>query len=450
MLQRIRVAALALAVGAGALALTPTASSAAETSAPSIGDVGVSPSPVVVSGKAVTATFTFTTKGADKAELQLKAPGDAGVFTPLDVKPAPHGQWTKWTATKSFDAAAAGTWNFLAIAHGDGEASTKGSFVVKKALDTKIVEFDANPDRVDRGDRIRVSGKLEAAGKGYGGQKVTITFRARGTDAYRHITSVTTHRSGWFSAHVTAGASGWWRAEYEGGAEATGSVSDTDQVSVSRRDRDSRITGFDAYHEPVTSGDRLRFTGTLQSEGRRDLPGERVFIMFKAHGSTHWRHVTSDVTNRDGRFWASATADRSGWWRAEFRGSRGVDGSVSGTDWVRVVEPTPPPQVKADTRVVSFNAYPEPVKRGKHLRFRGVLQVDDDGVWEAYKGKVRLYFKPAGSSAYQYVTSTWSNSSGKLYTKVKAWKSGRWKFVYSGDGDTYGDTSRTDYVRVKR
>ncbi|MGW0479505.1 hypothetical protein [Nonomuraea sp. NPDC003214] len=447
MLQRTRVAAVALAVGAGALALTPTASAVAETTAETISRVDVSPSPVVIFDKPVKATFTFTTKGAGKAEFQLKAPGDAGVFTPVEVKPSPHGQETRWTATKEFTAANAGVWNFLAIA---GDASAKGTFQVKKALDTKVVEFDADPDLVEKGDRLRVSGKLEAEGKAYGGQKVTITFRARGTDAYRHVTTATTRRSGWFSAHVRAGATGWWRAEFGGNAEARSSVSDTDRVSVRWRDRDSRITGFNAYHEPVTRGDRLSFTGTLQVEGWRDLPGERVSIMFKEHGSSHWRRVTSDVTDRDGRFWARATAYDSGWWRAEFDGARGVDGSVSGTDWVRVVEPTPPPAVKADTRVISFNAYPEPVKRGKHLRFRAKLQVDDEGDWDGYKGKVRLYFKPSGSAKYSYVKSTWSNSSGKIYTKVKAWKSGRWKFVYQGDDDTYGDTSGSDYVRVKR
>ncbi|WP_336205522.1 hypothetical protein [Nonomuraea sp. LPB2021202275-12-8] len=456
MLQRIRVAAVAavaLAMGAGALALTPSASAEVQVAAPTISKVRISPaSPIVVFDKAVTATFTFSTKGATGAEFQLKAPGQQGVFTPVEVKAGPkNGDWTRWTATKSFDAAVAGTWNLLAIAKGDGEASTTGTFEVKKALTTKIVEFDANPDRVDKGDTIRVSGKLEADDKGYAGQKVTITFRARGTDAYRHVTSVTTGRNGWFAARVRAETTGWWRAEFAATAVARGSVSDTDRVSVKAGNRDSHISGFDAYREPVTKGDRLSFTGVLQAEGKHALPGQRVAITFKAHDSRHWQYVTSDVTNRDGRFWASTTAQASGWWRAEFRGAKGVNGSVSDADWVRVVEPTPPPEEeKADTRVISFNAYPEPVKRGKYLRFRGALQVDDEGVWEGYQGKVRLYFKPKGSDSYQYVKSTWSNSSGKLYTKVKAWNSGRWKFVYAGDEDTHGDASRTDYVRVKR
>lgn len=448
MLQRIRVVTVALAMGAGALALTPSASAEVQAAAPGISGVQLSPaSPIVVSDKAVTATFTFATKGATSAEFQLKAPGQAGVFTPVKADAGvKRGEWTRWTATKSFDAGSAGTWNFLAIAKGDGEASAKGAFEVKKALPTtKIVEFDANPDRADAGDDIRVSGRLEADGKGFSGQKVAITFRDRGTGAYRHVTSVTSGRNGWFAARVRAESTGWWRAEFAATSAAGGSVSDTDRVSVRAEDRDSRIVGFDARPEPVTQGDRLSFTGALRTDDRA-LPGQRVTIRFKANGSRHWKYVTSDVTNRQGRFWASVTAEDSGWWRADFRGARGVDGSVSRRNWVRVTEP---PE-KSDSRVIGFNASPEPVERGDRLRIRAALQVDDDGDWDGQRGKVRLYFKANGSDTYRYVKSTWSGESGRLFTTVRAWNSGRWRFVYGGDEDTNGDTSRSDYVRVRR
>jgi hypothetical protein len=447
MLQRIRVVTVALAMGAGALALTPPAAAEVQA-APSISPVRVSPaSPIVVSDKAVTATFTFTTRGATSAEFQLKAPGQAGTFTPVKADAAEkRGEWIRWTATRSFDAGAAGTWNFLALAQGDGESSTNGTFEVKKkTLTTKIVRFDATPGRVDAGDTIRVSGRLEADGKDYGGQKVAIAFSDRGNGAFRNVTTVTSGRNGWFFAKVRAERSGWWRAEFAATSAAGGSVSDTDRVSVRTRDRDSRITGFDARPEPVTKGDRLSFTGTLRTDDRA-LPGQRVTIRFKAHGSRHWKYVTSDVTNRHGRFWVSTTAEESGWWRADFRGARGVDGSVSRPNWVRVTEP---PE-KSDSRVIGFNASPEPVERGDRLRIRAALQVDDDGDWDGQRGKVRLYFKANGSDTYRYVKSTWSGESGRLFTTVRAWNSGRWRFVYGGDEDTNGDTSRSDYVRVRR
>jgi len=447
MLQRIRVAALAVTLGAGALVLAPTAATAAAD--PVVTRVGINPGPPIdVTNGAVTATFRFATKGTDKAELQLKPPGDISVGKPVDLTPTKDGDWTRWTGTRSFDSANAGTWSWLAIA---GGSSRGGTFevVFKKALDTKIVDFGASPDFVDRGDLVKVSGRLLADGKGYGGQTVAITFRERGTDAYRHVTKVTSRADGSFSAAVRADETGWWRAEFLGTSAAKSSVSDTDRVDVRRGDVGSRIAGFDARPEPVDKGDRLTFSGALQVEGRDGVRGERVSISFRAAGSHRWEYVTSDVTGSHGRFWASATAQTSGWWRAEYAGTRGVRGSVSGADWVQVDQPAPAPE-KADSRLIKFNAYPEPVKRGKYVKVTGKLQIDDEGTWEGYRGKVALYFKRAGSHKWQYVKTTWSNSSGGLYTKVKAFNSGRWRFVFAGDDDAYGDTSGSDYVRVKR
>ncbi|NUR86710.1 MAG: hypothetical protein HOY71_21710, partial [Nonomuraea sp.] len=296
---------------------------------------------------------------------------------------------------------------------------------------------------------IRVSGKLTADGKGYGGQNVAITFRAKGSDTYRKVATVRSYGSGWFATKVTAYSTGWWRAEFAGNSEARSSVSDTDRVDVRFRDRDTRIVGFNAYPEPVTKGDRLNFSGTLQLEGWKGLGGERVTIWFRPGGSDRWQYVTSDVTARDGDFSAGATAQQSGWWRASFRGDRGINGSTSGADWVTANDPTPPPAAKSDSRLISFNAYPEPVKYRHYLRFKGKLQIDDEGSWEGYGAKVRLYFKPKGSSHWQYVKTVKSTGSGKIYTKVKAYKSGTWKMVFKGDSDFYGDTSRKDYVRVK-
>ncbi|MEV0383734.1 hypothetical protein [Nonomuraea sp. NPDC050643] len=448
MLQRIRVAALAIVVGAGVVTLAPSTATAAP--APVIARVGISPSPPIdVTKGAVTATFTFLTRNTDTAEFQLKPPGDASVGTPITLTSHKAGDWRQWTGTKSFDSAVAGTWSWLAIA---GSTSRRGTFevIVKKPLETKFADFDASPDLVAKGSSIRVTGRLLADGKAYAGQSVSVTFRARGADAYGAVTKVTTGRGGWFGATVRADATGWWRAEFAATADAKASVSDADRVDVRRGRLGSRIAGFDARPEPVDKGGKLTFTGSLQVERRGGVAGERVSIFFKAGGSHKWEYVTSDVTGRHGRFWASAAAVTSGWWRAEYAGNRRVNGSVSDADWVRVDQPAPPPVAKADTRLIKFNAYPEPIKRGKYLKFTGRLQVDDQGSWEGYSGKVALYFLPKGSRKWEYVKTVRSSDSGRLYTKAKAWDSGYWKFVFSGDNDTNGDHSGRDHVRVKR
>ncbi|MGV9777897.1 hypothetical protein [Streptosporangium sp. NPDC003464] len=462
MLQRTRAIIVAVAMGAGAVALAPSTTAVAGTSAdPVVSNVEIDPSPVVVTGSPVTAKFSFTTTAAGKAEFQIKAPG-VGAWTSLDVKPSPHGTETKWTASRTFDAkSAAGQWSFLAIAHsGDGkEDSTRGKFTVdvRKALDTKIVNFDASPDDVAKGDAIEVTGKLlrDSGGwSGYGDQPVTITFREQGTDAFRHVAKVETGRSGWFKARVKAEATGWWRAEFAGNGGASSSVSDTDRVDVRNAPRvvDSRIVDFGARPDPVDEGDRLSVRGRLQLDTRHGwdgYSGKKVAILFRANGSTRWDHVASDWTDRYGRFGADVTAKRSGHWRAEFAGNGGVKGSSSYADHVTVRRNQPEPEREA-SRVIKFNASPEPIRYGRYLKFTGKLQVDDTSGWEGYRAKVALYFKAKGSHTWSYVKTTRSNGSGNLYTKTKAYRSGYWKFVFKGDGDFYGDSSQSDYVKVVR
>ncbi|SDJ99470.1 hypothetical protein SAMN05421874_104323 [Nonomuraea maritima] len=436
MLQRIRVAALAVVLGAGTLALAspPATASATAASAPTITPVTLAPAaPVVVFDADVPVTFTFTTRNAATASLKVD-----GATVPVTSTPAGGG--LKWTGTKAFGPAAVGRHTVVAAT---GPASTSGSFDVVRALTTAFPDFDASPDSVERGDTVRLSGRLVADREGYAGQTVAITFRERGTDAYREVAKVTTGRGGWFRTRVRAEATGWWRAEFAATATARAAVADADRVDV-RRDLDSRIVGFDARPQRVERGDRLTFTGALLVERRGGVPGRRVSIEFKADGSRRWEHVTDVVTGRDGRFRALAQARVSGWWRADYQGGRGVDGSVSAADRVRV-DPA-----RAESRLVAFDARPEPVRRGRSLTMTGLLQAGSDGWWRGHRGKVALLFKPLGGTKWQHVKWVWSNGGGRLTTTTRAWSSGHWKFAFAGDARTRGDDSRTDYVRVRR
>jgi len=450
MQQRMRAIAVALAMAAGALAL---ANPAAAKAAPDAVKLRVDPGRITVGDSPVKATFTFYTRNAEKAEIQIKAPG-IGAPTSLKLKRSTEGRLTKWTATEEFDSTSrAGRWNVLAIAHADGaEDSTRRSFEVVHVKNTRITGFDARPEsRVEKGDRITVSGRLQIADgddwDGYRGRTVTITFRDRGTDAYRHVKKVRTGKGGWFKARVRADESGWWRAEYDGDRRARGSVSDTDYVRVQKRTRYSRIVGFDASPEPVAKGKRLTFRGTLQVGDRRDWDahrGQRVDILFKADGSKRWERVAVDRTDRRGRFHARAEAETSGWFKAVYDGRRGVRGADSRGDHVKVVQP------KADTRIVGFDAYREPAKRGGHLHFKGRLQVKENGSWEGLKADVKLYFKARGSDEYRPVKTVRTSGSGWFRTAHKVWRSGHWKVVYGGDRDTERSESARDYVHVRR
>ncbi|OPG08179.1 hypothetical protein [Microbispora sp. GKU 823] len=451
MLKRIHAAIAAVALGGAALVALPATAGAATAAGPS--DLTVSPSPVVVAGGAGT-TATFTYKASEKGAARL-VDRDGRIVT-LDPAPATSGPAGSgaYTARYGFTFRdEPGVWKLQVRA--DGGVATK-EFQVHWTTD---LDFDAAPDVVDRGDRIRLTGALTYRDGGgrqaYDGQRVYLAFKPVG-GSYSRVGSVTTDRNGRFSVDERAVRSGWWRAEFEGASDAEPATSDSDRVDVRAQDSRTRITGFDASPEPVDAGDALRLRGRLEISGFAGwsgYPGRQVKILFKPAGGYRWQYVTSDWTDSAGRFWADVTARTSGWWRAEFDGAGGAGYSASATDYVtvRVPRPTPPPTPapKADTRVVQFNAAPEPVRYHRYLTFRGQLQAWDDG-WEGYgHQRVTVWFKKAGGS-WHYVKTLWTNSTGRFWGKTKASASGYWRVVFAGNGEADRSTSRSDWVRVKR
>lgn len=458
MLKRIRAVVVAMAMGAGALALvTPSASaSAGRLAAPDVSSVEVGPSPVVVEskdGKAV--TFSFLVDGATSGGFTLKRPN--GSTLDVEAKKVDEaGGKQKWQGTRTFGRSdAPGEWKVTAKATsvvGTGQASK--DFQVKQVWETDLAGFGASPEPVDQGDTLTLQGRLLLNGTGgygpYKGQKVYIAFRAEGSAGYDRVAYDYTDWNGRFSAGVKADRTGWWRAEYDGSAVAHKATSDSDQVDVRQKSTGSRITGFDVNPDPADQGDRLSARGRLEldtSHGWEGYRGQKVDLLFKPDGSRSWQVVGHDWTDRGGRFSIGAQAERSGWFRAGFDGARGVKGTSSRSVYVTVNEPEPP----ADTRIIKFNAYPEPVKYGKYVKNRGTLQIWDGDHWAAYDHvKVALYFKQAGHSKWEYVKTVSTNGSGKFWTQVKAWNSGYWKIRFKGNGEATASSSRSDYVRVKK
>ncbi|WP_432864080.1 hypothetical protein [Microbispora rosea] len=445
MLKRIHAVIAAVALGGAALVALPATAGAATAAGPS--DLTVSPSPVVVgSGAGTTATFTYKASEEGAARLVDR---DGRTVT-LDPGPAGSGAYTARYGFTFRDEP--GVWKLQVRAAGR-TATTE--FQVHWTTD---LDFDAAPDVVDRGDRIRLTGALAYRdGHGlqaYDGQRVYLAFKPVG-GSYSRVGSVTTDRRGRFSVDRTADRTGWWRAEFEGASDAEPATSDSDRVDVRAQDGRTRITGFDASPEPVDAGRTLHLRGRLEISGFAGwsgYPSRQVKILFKPAGGYNWQHVTSDWTDSYGRFSADVKARTSGWWRAEFEGASEAGYSASATDYVtvRVPRPTPPPPApKAHTRVVQFNAAPEPVGYHRYLTFRGALQAWDHR-WEGYgHQKVTVWFKKAGGS-WHYVKTLWTNSTGRFWGKTTASASGYWKVVFAGNGEADRSTSRIDWVRVKR
>lgn len=455
MLKRMRAVVVAIALGAGTIVLaTPPASALA---APDVSSVEVGPSPVVIEAKdGKPVTFTFVTDGATSGGFTLKRPGGSTFDVVAKKVDDLAGGKQKWQGSRTFDRSdAAGTWNVTATAtSAEGTGKAGKDFRVEQVWETDLAGFGASPEPVDQGDTLVLAGRLLINGgdgwKPYKSQKVYIAFRAEGAAGYDRVASDYTDWRGRFSTGVKAERSGYWRAEYDGSAVAHKSVSESDQVDVRGKNADSRISGFGVTPDPADQGDDLTAFGSLRiggSHGWDGLRGAKVELLFKADGSHSWRFVGDDRTDRDGRFRIGTTAERSGWFRAEFRGADGVKGSTSRAVHVTVQER----QVPADTRIVKFNAYPEPVRYGRYVKNSGKLQIWDGDHWVAYDHvKVALYFKRAGHANWEYVKTTTTNGSGKFWTKVKAWHSGHWKIRFKGNGEAEATASRSDYVKVKK
>ncbi len=442
MLERMRAVIAAVAMGGaaalcGAVAL-PAAAGAATVTAPS--DLAVSPSPVIVAtGAGTPATFTYKSAEAGTARL-LDGSGRAVALT---TGPAGSGAYSARYGFTFRDEP--GAWK-LEVRTGGGTATKEFQVHWNTGLD-----FAASPDVADRGGVVRLSGTLTyGASRGYAGQRVYLAFKPVG-GSYGRVGWVTTDGRGRFSADERVDRSGWWRAEFDGTAAAEPATSDSDRVDVRDAARRTRVTGFDASPDPVRAGGTLRLRGRLEIGGGdfwRGFPDHRVRILFKPDGGYRWQYVTSAWTGDRGFFAADVRARTSGWWRAEFEAVTGATGSVSSSDYVTVRAPRPVPPPAADTRVIRFNAAPEPVGYGRYLTFRGALQVWDDG-WEGYgHQKVTVWFKKAGGS-WHYVKTLRTNVSGKFWGRTKATRSGSWKVVFPGDDEARRSSSRADWVRVK-
>jgi hypothetical protein len=457
MLRRISTVVAVVAVGSTTLVAAPAAASAlGAPKAPDITRVVVHPNPVVVPGKEkVTVTFTFETgNNATAAEAYIKPPAPS-VETKIELTKRNLGFGkTRWIGKTQFDRGAkAGTWNLRVAAKNSGgeDAETK-RFEVRQVWETAFRDFDARPRAVRKGDSVRLDGELRVnSEKGWrplGGEKVYIAFKPVGGRSWQRVDVTRTRRDGEFSDRVRATRSGWYRAEYDGSKTTHAAKSGADRVTVKPRELDTRIARFDASPRSVKKGEKITAAGVLQvKEGRRwdGLRGKRVDILFLAKGAKKWERVGSDRTDLRGRFDEKITATASGWYRAVFAGGPGLKDTASRRDWVTVTEP------KADTRIRRFDAYPEPVRFGRHLNFRGSLEVLDGGKWVPFdRQKVRLFFRPSGERKWEPVKTAWTGRDGRFHLKVKAYKSGWWRVVFAGDDKTEEAVARPDHVRVVR
>ncbi|MBC6458899.1 hypothetical protein [Actinomadura sp. HBU206391] len=110
-----------------------------------------------------------------------------------------------------------------------------------------------------------------------------------------------------------------------------------DRSARPKRDRGTKIVGFDADPSRVHKGGRLKLRGTLRSRSghEKGLGHQRVHVYFRPNNSHGWRHIDSTETRSNGSFSTRVRAYQSGTWSVRFTSGRLGDSKAD--DFVKVI-----------------------------------------------------------------------------------------------------------------
>ncbi|GGM31384.1 hypothetical protein [Micromonospora yangpuensis] len=113
--------------------------------------------------------------------------------------------------------------------------------------------------------------------------------------------------------------------------------------------------------------------------------------------------------------------------------------------------------LRKQTRQVTADATPEPVRKDGTLTVTGRLTQPDWNYWISstewrsvgYSGQpVQLQFRKAGATAYSTVKTVTSGTEGKLTTTVKATTSGTWRWSFAGSATSAGSVAGGNSVTL--
>ncbi|MFJ8085955.1 hypothetical protein ACIQ6Y_35930 [Streptomyces sp. NPDC096205] len=109
-------------------------------------------------------------------------------------------------------------------------------------------------------------------------------------------------------------------------------------------------------------------------------------------------------------------------------------------------------RLKRASVIEGADAGPEPVTKGKPITIKGTLKRANWNThrYDVYGGqKAVLQFKAAGTTAWTYVKTVTTSTTGALKTTVTAAKDGTWRWYYAGNSVTGAKATTGDYVDVR-
>ncbi|SEG90016.1 hypothetical protein SAMN04489712_12514 [Thermomonospora echinospora] len=305
---------------------------------------------------------------------------------------------------------------------------------------TKITEFSA---RKESGGRVRLEGILhrqETTGLApLRDRRVSIEFSTDGKKWSKELDAQTGH-FGHFVGISQTPFDGYWRARYVGGGAELPTRSPAQYVQVYTP---TRFSVFNAAPEPVGKGSTVTAKGRLLESGatgERPLPNAPVSLLFSTDGDV-WYRAGKGRTGRDGWVTLSATAKKDGRWRMVYNADSDHRAAYSPADYV---------DVRLRTSVTSFNAAPEPVRRGAMLTVSGRLN-RYDASWAPIAGErtLTVYFRAAGTTKWTKAGTVTTGKKGWFSKRFKATRSGSWRVSYTGNTAYLPTLSTIDQVDVR-
>ncbi|HXA59324.1 MAG TPA: hypothetical protein VNW94_09205 [Streptosporangiaceae bacterium] len=274
------------------------------------------------------------------------------------------------------------------------------------------------------------------------GIRLPVQFSADGKTwsptAYTAVVGSETGNYEDFSVPITADRTGYFRAVWGGSADSTPAVSGPAKLVL---DRQYVVFNFEDNPPPAPVGSTVTFRGdlvrytTTSIDVIKNATGE---LQFSANGST-WANVKPVSTSAsDGGYSVSVVARTTGSWRVVFAGY-----GVAGPAMPLKVVP------RNQSRILSFTAAPQPVKRGAKLRLSGVLQ-QFTGSWVPIAGtRLKVYFRAWGTKSPVLTGYATPRSNGAFTFTLTASRSGVWTVSFPGSTTDLPTSSPNLTVVVK-
>jgi hypothetical protein len=294
------------------------------------------------------------------------------------------------------------------------------------------------------GDSMVLTGRLERQSRagewaGLAGFAVAVTAH----DGMGSPVRILTGTDGTFSVPVTQYSATQWDASFPPPGEGSGRYAHSNAITgFVAAQWHPAITGFDAGPEPVGRGATVTVRGhVLRSTadgGTEPAANSTIDLRFSADGKT-WTPKSRLAVGANGAFTFTSKAVQDGYWRASVEDDGTYLPVTGGSDYV---------DTKTWTRIRSFNASPEPVRKGKTSTAAGYLDRYGSS-WTAFTGQsVKIYFQAKGSTTWTYEGKATTSKTGHFSHGFTAAKDGTWRAAYAGTTTYLTVTGSGDYVDV--